>query len=484
MTVFPRLHQVVRGPSHRWWALGAVQCGNFVVYMDSFIVTLALPAMARQYGCGLHEVKWVLVAYLVSLTVTLLLAGRLADRFGRKAVTIAGMGAMAAGSALCFVAPDLSLLVASRVLQGIGGSMVLANVMAEIAALFPREERRRAMAVNASVLALGQVAGLVAGGWLIETWGWRSIFAIIFALTVVGLALDAFILRSLPADSEKSPIDVPGGLFSLLAVGAPFVIIENLSAWSWDGPHVALAAGCAVAVAGFVLIERRARSPLLDLGLFRVRAFTCGSFAALFYFAAVTFGYFLVPLYAQVVLGYQPLQAGLLMLPLSIALTVASQLSGKVPPRVGARIVATIGISCITIGVFGLSFLEASSSMPLILVLLALVGMGGGIFQPPNNSAVLGRVPPAVLGSANGFFTTARNFGQALGAALAAALLTAGLGPHGAVQALAGSTHLDPALRELYVHAQQHAFRIGAVFGLVGIFFSVFRGPPAPFAAK
>ncbi|HVE15677.1 MAG TPA: MFS transporter [Chthoniobacterales bacterium] len=484
MTVFPRLRQVVRGPSHRWWALGAVQCGNFVVYMDSFIVTLALPAMARQFGCGLHEVKWVLVAYLVSLTVGLLLAGRLADRFGRKAVTIAGMGTMAAGSALCLFAPDLSLLVASRILQGIGGAMVLANVMAEIAGLFPREERRRAMAVNASVLALGQVAGLVAGGWLIETWGWRSIFGIIFVLTLVGLALDIFILRPPPADREKSAIDLPGGFFSLIAVGAPFVIIENLSGWSWDGFHVALLLGCAAAVAGFLLIESRARSPLLALGLFRIRAFTCGSFAALFYFVVATFCYFLVPLYAQVILGLPPLKAGLLMLPLSIALTVASQLSGKVPPQIGARIVATIGISCTTAGVFGLSFLDASSSMLLILALLALVGMGGGIFQPPNNSAVLGRVPPAVLGSANGFFTTARNFGQALGAALAAALLTAGLGPHGAMQALTGGGHLDPSLRELYVHAQQHAFQIGTAFGLVGILLSVFRGPPAPLAPK
>jgi MFS family permease len=172
------------------------------------------------------------------------------------------------------------------------------------------------------------------------------------------------------------------------------------------------------------------------------------------------------------------------MLPLSIALTVASQLSGIVPPQIGARIVATIGISCTTAGVFGLSFLGASSSMLLILALLALVGMGGGIFQPPNNSAVLGRVPPAVLGSANGFFTTARNFGQALGAALAAALLTAGLGPRGAMQALTGGGHLDSALRELYVHAQQHAFQIGAAFGLVGILLSVFRGPPAPLAPK
>ncbi|MGA2228068.1 MAG: MFS transporter, partial [Syntrophobacteraceae bacterium] len=163
-----RFREASQGPAYRWWVLAAVECGNFVVYMDGFIVTLALPAMARHFGVGIHEVKWVLVAYLAAVTVALLLAGRLADRWGRKPVTVVGVALLTLGAALCALAPTLTTLIAFRVLQGLGGALVLANVMAEITAVFPKEERRRAMAVNASVLAMGQVTGLLLGGFLID----------------------------------------------------------------------------------------------------------------------------------------------------------------------------------------------------------------------------------------------------------------------------------------------------------------------------
>src|SRR5262245_27217077 len=148
------VREVTRRDAHRWWALAAVECGNFVVYMDAFTVTLALPAMVREYGVGLSTLKWVIVAYLLTVTVTLLPAGRLADIWGRKRIVVIGMTVLALSSVLCALASTVATLIAWRVLQGIGGGLVLANVMAEITADFPVKERRSAMAVNASVLAL------------------------------------------------------------------------------------------------------------------------------------------------------------------------------------------------------------------------------------------------------------------------------------------------------------------------------------------
>src|SRR5262245_17647215 len=162
-TLATSLREAGQGPAHRWWVLGAVECGNFVVYMDGFIVTLALPAMNRHFGVGIHEVKWVMIAYLATVTVALLLGGRIADLWGRKLVTVVGMALLTLGAVLSALAPTLPLLIAFRVVQGLGGALVLANVMAEITAVFPREQRRQAMAVNATVLALGQVTGLVLG---------------------------------------------------------------------------------------------------------------------------------------------------------------------------------------------------------------------------------------------------------------------------------------------------------------------------------
>src|SRR5262249_10875152 len=152
--------EAAKRPAHPWWILAAVECGNFAVYMDGFIVTLALPTMSRHFGVDIHEIKWVMIAYLATLTIGLLIAGRLADIWTRRLVTIIGMVLLTVGAVLSALAPTLPALIGFRAMQGLGGALVLANVMAEIAALFPRQERRRAMGINATVLALGQVTGL------------------------------------------------------------------------------------------------------------------------------------------------------------------------------------------------------------------------------------------------------------------------------------------------------------------------------------
>src|SRR5262245_17374103 len=320
-----------------WWTLVAVECGNFVVYMDGFIVTLALPAMAREFGVGIRSIKWVVVAYLGAVTVTLLLAGRLADLWGRRRVTIAGMTIHTLSALLCAAAPSLTALLAFRVVQGIGGALILANVMAEISAVFPHERRRLAMGVNASVLALGQVSGLVVGGLLTGWIGWRSIFLVAVAVGAAGLALDMVVLRRPTVSARPASIDWAGAILSILVVGTPFLLIERLSKGFWTARGLGLVLVGAVCVGLFIMVERRSSRPLVDLNLFRSRAFVCGSFAAACYFMAATSCYFLMPLYAQILMGLSPLLAGLSLLPMSVALTLASQLLPRVTKGVSAR---------------------------------------------------------------------------------------------------------------------------------------------------
>lgn len=473
------LLKAAHGPNRRWWVLGAVECGNFVVYMDAFIVTLALPAMAAQFGVGIHEVKWVMLSYMIALTSSLLVAGRLGDWIGRKTVTLLGMAGLAAGSVACFFAPSLDALVTWRAVQGIGGALVLANVMAEITAVFPKVERRRAMAINASVLAMGQVVGLLAGGALIGAFGWRSIFLVIAGISLAGLALDAFILSN-QSRSGGLRFDLLGAVLSLPLIGIPFLLVERLASRTAHGfPWGLLAAGLGLLVV-FLLVELRTSSPLLDPRVFRLRAFVCGSFAAASYFVAAASCYFLVPLYAQAVLGLTPFQAGLLMLPLSVALTSASQIIGGLSKYISARVVASFGLLCTAVGVFALSFLGPAAMLLAVAGIVALVGAGGGLFHPPNNTSVLAAVPQSMLGSANGFFAMSRNFGQALGVSLAAAILGAGVAGTGAGKLLAGyhPEHAQEALFSIYTSAQGTAFHVAAVIGLLGAVVSAFRGPP------
>jgi EmrB/QacA subfamily drug resistance transporter len=480
-TVQP-FREITRGAAHRWWALAAVECGNFVVYMDGFIVTLALPTLARHFGVALSVLKWVIVAYLLTVTVTLLPAGRLADIWGRKRIVVIGLTVLVVSAVLCALAPTLETLIACRVLQGIGGGLVLANVMAEITAVFPKQERRKAMAVNASVLALAQVAGLVLGGLLIHQFGWRSLFLIVLAVSLLGLILSVVILEPGPRATGRASLDWTGALLAVGAVAAPFLFIEQLSKDLLDPTGLALLAGGAAVPALFVVVERRAPRPLLDLSLFRSRGFTCGSVAAGFYFVAAVSCYFLMPLYAQVVLGLSPVVAGVLVVPVSLVLTASSLAVGRLGGRLGARTLSTAGMLCVSGALLVLSFLGPGASYAEVVWPLVVLGVGGGLFHPPNNSATLNNVPPEHLGVANGFFSTARNFGQALGAALAATLLAQGLGPEGSGEALAGpvGARLGGHHLEAFLAAQQLAFRLAAALGLVGAVISVLRGAEAP----
>lgn len=470
--------EMTQGPSHRWWALTAVECGNFVVYMDGFIVTLALPAMNRDFGVGLAVLKWVIVAYLCAVTVTLLPAGRLSDIWGRRRIVVIGMVVIVMSAILCAFAPTIQTLIVFRVLQGVGGGLVLANVMAEITAVFPHAERRKAMAVNASVLALAQVTGLILGGLLIGYFGWRSLFFIILAVSVVGLCLSLIVLTPSQPPQNRVHLDWVGALLAVGAVGAPFLFIELLSRHSLHIANLALLAGGVVVTALFVAVEQRTPQPLLDLNLFQSRAFTCGSLSAAFYFIAAVSGYFLLPLYAQTVLRLSPVMAGVLLLPLSVVLTATSLTVSRLGNRFSARTLSTLGMICVSTAVFGLSRLGPHSTFLDMLVPLILLGMGGGLFHPPNNSATLNTVPPESLGVANGFLSTSRNFGQAMGAALAATLLAQGLGALGAGKALSGAGALplsEPYLFD-YIEAQRLAFRLAALMGLIGAAISVLRG--------
>jgi EmrB/QacA subfamily drug resistance transporter len=470
------LHKVIHGPAHRWWVLAAVECGNFVVYMDGFIVTLALPAMNRDFGVGLREVKWVLLAYLATLTVSLLLAGRLADLWGRRVVTVSGMALLTVGAIGCALAPSVAALIAFRIIQGFGGALVLSNVMAVITAVFPRQERRPAMAVNATVLAVGQIAGLVFGGFLIGALGWRAIFWFVGAVGALGLVLDVAVLRG-SIDEPRVPMDWWGAMLSILVIGVPFVVVEQLSS------NLQAPIGGAMILMGlillglFVLVELRSAHPMLNLQMFRLKTLTCGSVAAACYFVAANACYFLVPLYAQLILGMPPLTAGLLLVPLSLALTGSSQMIGHVGKQWSARLVSTAGLVCTCTAVLGLSLLRPTASLANILIPVTLVGIGGGLFHTLNNISVLSGVPHEHLSAANGFFTMSRNFGQAFGVALAAAILGHRLGSPVAAP-LAGGFDADVGspFVNAYVQSQALAFQVAAVIGLLGAVISALRG--------
>jgi predicted MFS family arabinose efflux permease len=291
------------------------------------------------------------------------------------------------------------------------------------------------------------------------------------------LVLDLMVLHNHPA-RPGAPLDWLGAALAAVVVGAPFLLIERLSRDFQDPLGLVFLLVSLIFLGAFLLVERRATWPLLELQLFRLRTFTCGAVAASCYFMAATFGYFLLPLYGQLVLGLSPFATGLLLVPLALALSGTSQLVGQWSSRFRARFLSSFGLICTSIAVLGMSLLGATPSYAYLVAVVMLSGAGGGLFNPLNNVSVLSGVARQNLGAANGFFTTARNFGQAIGAALAGTVLGQGLEAAGVQTTLVQvpESLVGTGSADIYLQSQAFAFRVGATLGLLGAVISALRG--------
>jgi len=466
---------------HRWHVLSAVEVGNFVVYMDTFIVNLALPWMMSEFGVPITTIKWVVVAYLLSLTVMLLTAGRITDMIGtRKLPSLAGMALLTVGSGLCYIAPSFGALVAFRVLQGVGGALVLCNVMSSITYAFPPEKRTLAMSINAAVLALAQVTGLVIGGLLIGRFGWRPVFLLGGALSMFGLLLEITVISRPrePVEKREVSFDWPGSLLSILGIAVLFFGFERLGDDAGNSLGFWLISAGLILLILFAAVERKVRTPLLDPKLFRSRMFLFGSSAAGIYFIAAVSCYFMLPFYLQLAMGYPPLKAGMLMIPLSVGLAGTTPITTRLARKISPFYLSTAGMFLVFCSMAWFSTLTTHSHYIHAAVGLLILGIGGGLFQPPTNSSVLSAAPTGSLSAANGYLSTVRTMGQVIGAALSAQLLSRGMDATGVMDTIGKSLDVSslgghfPA----YINAQSTAFRVAAGVALVGILVSMLRG--------
>ncbi len=485
-TLTARLERVTQGPNHKWWALLVVQSGILMATIDGSIVNVGLPTIMHAFGVGIETVEWVVIAYLLTISISLLPFGRLADMLGRKRVVLAGYTLFTIGSALCGLAPTVETLIGARIMQALGAACLMANGMAITSAVFPARERGKALGINGTVVATGTTIGPTLGGFLIQTFGWHSIFLVNVPIGIAAVALGALVLREERISAPQRPgqrFDALGAALAAVGIGGLVLGLERVATrGAFDAPSLALVAVGAVALVAFALAERRVPQPLLDLALFRVRAFNFGTLAALLSFVALSTNIFLMPFYLQLVLGFDPLQAGLMLTPVSLMLAVVAPIAGRLSDRVGSRLLTTIGLSSTVVGLFWLSTLRADSTYPEVFVRLLLLGAGSGLFQSPNSSAVLGAVPRERLGIASGLLSAMRNLGMVLGTSASAAILAGGLAAFGGMAALREA--VDPAVRQAlldsYLLAQRNAYLLAAAVACIGVALAAARGSGIP----
>ena len=371
----PTTSTAAGGHRSPWLAFSVVAVGTFMATLDGNIVNVALPTIGRELAVPVGRLQWIVSGYVLAITATLLVLGRLGDRLGHRAVYAGGLVVFTLGSALCGLAPGLGALVGARVLQAVGASAMMAIGPAVVTAAFPPTMRGRALGAVGTVVAVGLTAGPPLGGLIVAALSWRWVF---YVNLPIGLAGAAWALRTLPRGGGA-----PGG-------------------------------------------------PLLDLSLFRIPVFTYGLIAGLLSYAAMFCQTLLTPFLLARVLGLAPGALGLVLVSVPVALSVASPLSGWISDRFGGRGLPVAGMLVLAAALLALSFAGPHDAVRSIAARLALAGFGMGLFQSPNNAAVMSALPRARLGSGGGLLATARTAGMAAGVGLAGALVALRAGPDAA----------------------------------------------------
>ena len=428
LLVEPARPDAVRNsPSAPWLVVAAVCVGAFMGQLDASIVTLAFPTLRHAFHASLGSVQWVGQAYLLVLISSLAAVGKFSDMVGRKLMYTYGFVVFVVGSALCGSAPNLQLLVAFRVIQGLGAAMLQANSVAIIAVSTPRHQLGKAIGIQGAAQALGLAVGPAAGGFLIGIGGWRLVFLVNVPIGVVAMVL-AWLLVPRSRDlAGRTAFDWLGlGLFAP-GVSALLLSISFGDRYGWTSPGIIGGfAASLLLVSAFIHRERTTDDPMIDLTLFSRPAFSTGIASGLLSYLVLFGALTVAPFLLEVGLHQSSGRAGaeLFLLPLGVG--VAAPLAGMVSDRLGPRLLTVSGMLCASASLAGTAI--SHRSLGVLLPLFALAGVGLGAFTPPNNSAIVGSAPRQQAGSASGVLNMTRGLGTSLGLALAGLAYTAGAG--------------------------------------------------------
>jgi EmrB/QacA subfamily drug resistance transporter len=422
----PPARVVARLKSYRWLVVGSVCVGAFMGQVDSSITQMLLPRLELEFDARLSSVSWVAVAYLLAMAAFLPIFGRLADMVGRKLLYTGGFLLFVLASALCGLAPNLPVLIAFRVVQGIGAALLSSNSVAIVVAAAGPAQRGRALGIQSAAQAVGLSAGPAIGGLILDALDWRWVFFINVPVGLAGTVLGWFVLpptKDLPDDSR---FDWKGTFLIAPALTAFIAVLNEGYAWGASSPALL---GCAllavILLTLFVRSEKRAEAPLIDLVLFRQSAFTAGNIAGLMCYAALFGLFFLMPFIFVRAYRDSTFAAGLRLTIVPAMLGAIAPVGGALYDRLGPRLLTVSGmLICIAALALLFAVLDgAQGSLPLVMFALALFGIGQGLFISPNNSAIVAAAPASLTGEAGGLLNVMRSCGISIGVAAASSLL-------------------------------------------------------------
>jgi len=436
---------------------------GFLTPFDGAAVNIALPSIASEFHMDVISLTWVSTAYLLAAALFLVPFGKIADIYGRKKVFLYGIGIFAAASLAMTMVPSTNLMIAIRIIQGLGSGMIFGTTVAILSSVFPPGERGKALGIYITSVYFGLSLGPFLGGVLTQYIGWRSIFFVNVPIGIACILLVSWKLKGDWAECRGERFDLAGSVIYGIAIVA---VMYGLSVATEGAGFTLLAVGIMAGII-FVLYERKVAFPVLDMKLFTGnRVFAFSNLAALINYSATFAVTFLLSLDLQYTKGFTPEHAGLILIVQPAMQAIVSPLAGKLSDRMEPGRVASAGMALTAAGLFLLVFLTETTSLWYLIICLIVLGAGFGLFSSPNTNAIMSAVEKRNYGVASGMVGTMRLLGQMLSMGVAMLLFAVIIGP----------VEITPAYYPQFMASLHVGFILFAVLCTVGIFFSLVRG--------
>lgn len=447
----------------RWWILLIVVISPFMATLDSSIVNVALPTIAQELNADMASIEWVVTSYLIVISGTILVFGRLGDIKGKSNIFKWGFIIFTIGSLLCGLSGTLTMLVLSRVVQGVGAAATMANNQGIITHVFPAQERGRALGISATAVALGTMIGPPLGGFIVSAFKWQYIFLINIPVGIIAIIMG---MKILPNGAKKDEsIDFKGAILFGLSIVLLFYTLSKGQQIGYGDPMIIFSFIMAVVLfVLFILLERSLVHPLLELSIFKNTLFSISIFCAFISFISISSTNIIQPFYLQNVLKLSPSSTGLIMMIYPLILSVVAPMSGHLSDKIGSEFLTFLGL-CFTItGLFLMSTLNEVTPISTMAIYIGILSVGNGLFQSPNNSLVMSTVSKNKLGIAGSVNAFVRNLGMVTGVSLSTTLL------YHMMSAKMGKkvTGYVPGRDDVFVYGMKYVYITAAAVSCVG----------------
>jgi len=456
--------RILAPQNRKWWTLGAVSFGLFMMMLDNTVVNVALPAMQRALKIGPSELEWIVVSYALTFATLMLTGGKLADYYGRKRLFVIGLVVFTASSLACGLAPSAGVLIGARTVQGAGAALMNPATLGIITATFPPRQRGTAIGIWAGTSAMALAIGPLVGGVLTEKVSWSWIFFVNVPVGVLGVLVALWAIDESRDTSHEQRLDFPGLISSALGLFALTYGLIEANTYGWTSPRIlGLFVAAVILLAAFVLLEHRQRLPMLDLSLFRSPTFS-GANTSMLFVALAMFGiFFYNSLFFQNILGYSAIETGALFLPMTFLIILLAPVAGRASDRVGSRWLIGGGMSLLAVSLVLFAQLGPGSRFWSIVPALVVGGIGMALTMTPTTAAVMASVPVDKAGIGSAVLNSARQVGGSLGIAIMGAVVASRI----------SVPRSDPAFAAQFVSGYHHGLYAAAGIAFVGALIAI-----------